>query len=351
LTSSFDLSVEERGFAQEIRQRTERAVAAVGATLRGFAQPPGRKVMIVLSGGWPFAAGQYAANDLGRPLAGVYDYGDGPRLLQTVTDTANLLGYTLYPVDVPGLGGDFGADVGRETRFARGLEPETSLASFERERIVQDSLHYLARETGGRALINSQRLAALPEVAADTRSYYWLGFTPDRSRDNALHDIRVEVVAKGLEARTRKSFRDLSRGVEGDMAVESALLFGAAPADGRLTVEAGEPEPAGRKYIELPLRLIIPVEVLTALAVPGEGGERVVRLELRVAAHDSHNRTSDVPTVPFEVRLPNVAPADAAVTYEARVKLRNEPQDLVVSVLDPLSGESLMARLEVEPKG
>ncbi len=349
LTSSFDLTVEERGFAQEVHQRLAREVAAVVATMRGFAQPPGRKVMLVLSGGWPYSAGQYAANDLGRPLAGSYDYGYGPGLFQTITDTANLLGYTLYPVDVPGLGGDFGADVTRETRFASGLEPETSLASFERERLVQDSLHYLAKETGGEAMINAQRLDALPRVASDTRTYYWLGFTPDRNRDDARHDIRVEAVDRSLEVRTRRSFRDLSQRAENDMAVESALLFGDVPTGGRLAVSAGEPQRAGRKYIELPLKLTIPADAVTALPLSPGGDERVARLELRVAAHDAHNRTSEIPVIPFELRLPAGAPANAAVTYETRLKLRNDSQDLVISVHDTVSGDSLMARLEVEP--
>lgn len=345
LTSSFDPTVDERGFAYEIRQRVEREVAAATATLRAFAQPPGRKVMILLSGGWPFSSAQFAVNDLGRPLVG-FGYDDSIGVFAPLTDTANLLGYTLYPVDVPGLGGDFGAEVERETRFATELEIEPSLAAFERERLLQDSLYYLARETGGRALINSKRLAALPEVATDTRSYYWIGFVPDRNRDNALHEIRVEAVDASLRARTRESFRDLSWGVENDMAVESALLFGAAPAAGRILVEAGEPERVGRKYIELPLRLVIPADAVTTLP---ENGELVARLELRVAARDSHKRSSEIYTVPFELRVAADAPAGAVVVYDTRVKLRNDEQDLVVSVHDPLSNQNLMARLEVAP--
>lgn len=344
-TSAFDLTVDERGFAREIELRVAREVGAAVATLRGFAQPPGRKVMLLLSGGWPFAAGQFAANDLGRPLMG-FGYDDGVNLYRPLTDTANLLGFTLYPVDVPGLGDEFGANVERRTDFARNPDFEPRLGNFERERLVQDSLTYLARETGGQAMINAQRLAALPRVVADTRSYYWIGFTPDRSRDDGLHDIRVEPTDRRLKARTRESFRDLSRGAESDMAVESALLFGAAPAGGRLLVVAGEPTPAGRRYIEVPVRLAIPMDAFTTLA---EGGDRVVRLELRVAAKDGSNRTSDVAAVPIELRFPAEPAAGAAVSYDTRLKLRNAHQDLVVSLLDPLSGESLMARLEVTP--
>jgi len=346
LASAFDVGVEDRAYAGEIQNRLGREVAAAVATLHGFARPEGRKVMLLLSGGWPFSPIQYAVNDLGRELAAYGTY-DGPQLYQPLVDTANVLGYTLYPVDVPGLAAGSGVDVDREGVLAAGLFTVSSpFGAFERERLVHDSLYYLAGETGGRALINGRRLSALPEVAADTRSYYWIGFTPDRSFDDSTHDIRMEPVVRGLDVRARSGFRDLSRDAENDMAVESALLFGDAATVDRLEVTAGEPESVGRKTIELPVRLEIPADGFTTLA---EGGEWVARLELRVAAQDVHNRTSGVPTAPIELRFPTEPRAGVMVAYETRLKLRDERQSLVISIHDPLSGQNLMARLEVAP--
>ena len=346
LASAFDVNVEDRAYASEIQDRLGREVAAAVATLHGFARPEGRKVMLVLSGGWPFSPIQYAVNDLGRELA-AYGYYDGPQLFEPLVDTANVLGYTLYPVDVPGLDAGSGVDVDREGVLTAGLFSNSApFSSFERERVVHDSLYYLAAETGGKALINGRRLSALPEVAADTRSYYWIGFTPDRSFDDSDHEIKVEPVSRGLRARARSGFRDLSRDAENDMAVESALLFGDAPTVDRLQVTAGEPESAGRKTIELPVRLVIPADGFLTQA---EGGEQVARLELRVAAQDVHNRTSGVPSAPIELRFPTAPKAGTSITYDTRLKLRDERQSLVISVHDPLSGQNLMARLEVAP--
>jgi hypothetical protein len=42
-----------RAVAHARRERIERVTLAATATLRSFANPPGRKVMLVLSGGWP----------------------------------------------------------------------------------------------------------------------------------------------------------------------------------------------------------------------------------------------------------------------------------------------------------
>jgi hypothetical protein len=137
------------------------------------------------------------------------------------------------------------------------------------------------------------------------------------------------------------------------MAVESALLFGAAPTAGgpgagRLIAEAGTSERDGRRFMEVPVMIGIPLDGVTTLR---EGGEHVARLELRVAALDDRERMSEVPTTAVELRFPEAPGAGSAVAYETRLRLRNQPQDLVVSIHDPLSGAHLMARLEVAAAG
>ncbi|MEM7480060.1 MAG: VWA domain-containing protein [Acidobacteriota bacterium] len=354
-----DLRVEERGYARQLSNQVDRSVSAAVATLRGFAQPPGRKVMLLLSGGWPYSPEAFVVNDPTRPLT-TSDTTQGPELLAPLTDTANLLGFTVYPVDVPGLGDASSADVSeggqlltvRSGRVLRqqpsDLDIDSSLInSVEREQVVQASLHRIADATGGRALINSQKIDALAETVADTRSYYWLGFSPDRQRDDVRHDIRVEVKRKGYKVRSRGGFLDLSRQAETEMAVESALLFDDPAALGPLRVVVGEMTIAGRKYVEVPLRIAIPVDGITA--VPFDGSY-VAKLELRVAALDDSNRQSDIPAVPIELKLRNEPRSGTAVPYDARLKLRRQKQVLVVSLHDAVSGRNLSTRVEVDPR-
>ena len=45
----------ELNYAQRLEEQVVRAISAAVASLGGFASPPGRKVMMVLSGGWPIS--------------------------------------------------------------------------------------------------------------------------------------------------------------------------------------------------------------------------------------------------------------------------------------------------------
>ena len=62
-----DLTVEERFYLQRLTDNVQRSVTAAMSTLRSFAMPPGRKVMLLFSGGWPY----YPATFLGPDLSPV----------------------------------------------------------------------------------------------------------------------------------------------------------------------------------------------------------------------------------------------------------------------------------------
>jgi len=103
----------------EARTQLGKTALAMAGTLRGFESPPGRKVMLLLTGGW--------------------SVGVAPRLYGPLIGAANQLGYTLYPVDVAN-------PTGRTLRALDGL----------------------AAQTGGK-VANSVRQDVLRTVAADAR--------------------------------------------------------------------------------------------------------------------------------------------------------------------------------------
>ena len=145
------------------------------------------------------------------------------------------------------------------------LDLDSSIASTgtPRERQIQATLEVLADRTGGKALINFQRDDALSLTVADTRSYYWLGFSPQRASDDARHDLEIRVKGRpDLRVRTRDSFVDLSARSEMGMVVESSLLFGAPPSVKPLFLKFGAPKRSSRR-LRVPLEVGINMDDIT----------------------------------------------------------------------------------------
>src|SRR5262249_51294719 len=90
------LDPQERQTIELLASQVERSVAAAAATLRAFAAPPGRKAMLLLSGGWPWRPLDYVVADPTRQITESTPGAES--LFRPLADVANLLGYTLYPV-------------------------------------------------------------------------------------------------------------------------------------------------------------------------------------------------------------------------------------------------------------
>jgi VWFA-related protein len=278
-----------------------RSAAAAAAALRGFELPAGRRVMLLLSGGWSISAGS--------------------RLYAPLLDAANQLGYTLYPVDV-------------------------ATGEIEALRLFDG----LARSTGGHAMAGAGS-TVLAGIAEETGSYYWLGFTPTWNSDNRRHAVEVRARRAGLEVRSRRSFSDLSRRAALTMKAESVLFFGgadAAPGQGgpQLRVEAGQPPAGGGGQLELPVTLLLPV---SALAISAEGSGFVADVPLLVAALDKQGGRVDLPGSVLHFRFAAAPRANGVARFRTSLKLRRIDQRVVFAVPDAQSGTVLTTYLEVHP--
>lgn len=330
------LSLGELAYAEELVRQVKKSVAAAAASLRTFGAPPGRRVLILLAGGWPYNIAEYVANDFSRTVAEP-SLPTGEQLLQPLTDTANRLGYSIYAVDVPGV----------EYQGPTVDSQAPAGYSFSvRERDTQASLEYVAAETGGQALLNSVRGETLPRVQEDTRSYYSLGFTPPAARDDKRHRVEVDVRRLGLRSRYRESYLDLSRQAETTMSVESALLFGGAAGTPKLQLQTGPAKRSGRRNLEMPVTLTIPTGMITVLPA---GGKYVGELELRVAALDERGERSEMPVIPVVLRFDRKPEPGSFARYKTRLQVRNIEQRLVLAVSDPSSGKTALAELDFVP--
>jgi VWFA-related protein len=282
----------------EVRGQLGKASQAVAAALRAFEVPPGRKAVLLLSAGWSMAA--------------------GPHLFGPVIEAANRLGYTVYPVDVA--------------------------ASNAQAVKLLDAI---AIRTGGK-VASTARMDVLRQVAADTASYYWLGFTPTWKGDGGQHRVTVEVRRAGLQTRARSTFTDVSRHVEARMRAESALLFGAPEEEKRLIVQLGEPKRAGRKQIEVPVTLGVPV---SSLALTPDGDGYIAETPLAVAAVDEKGGRSELPSSKLRVKVKQVPKGGGYARFQTVVKLRDVEQRLVFTVPDPVSGSIIWGEANVRRAG
>lgn len=281
----------------EVRARLGKTAQAAASALRGFEAPPGRKVLMFLTAGWALS--------------------EAPQLYGPMIDAANRQGYTVYPVDAA-------------SSDAQGMK-------------VLDAI---AVRTGGK-VASTAKMDVLRQVAADTSSYYWLGFTPAWKADESRHQVEVEVRRAGFKTRSRGSFSDLSRQAEAKMKAESALLFGAPEEVKRLIVQLGEPRKAGRRQIEVPVTVGVPV---SSLALTPQGNGYIAEAPLAVAAVDEKGGRSELPTSKLRVLVKEVPKGGGYARFQTLVKLRDAEQRLVFTVHDPVNGTVLWGEATVHPQ-
>ncbi|HEX2255022.1 MAG TPA: VWA domain-containing protein [Thermoanaerobaculia bacterium] len=366
---------------ERLRERTERMVAAAASALRVAPATERRRAALLLTGGWAYDPARLAT-----PGACVQDVLGGAELFRPLTDTANQLGYALYPVDVPGFegvsagpdadaspretigeldlgeaptnlpGGALGnpqdavVTLGSEAPVTGGAEIDARAAEWEGHL----TLRFLAEETGGRALINAAAADALSRVAADGRSYYQLAFQTDRRRDDQRHEVDVEVLHPGASVRARRSFLDDSRATAVARASEAALLLDRpaatvqAPGPGvppPLQVAFGDTKRAGIGRVVLPVAMMIPLDALTVLR---EGDAYIARAEVLFGAIEPDGARSDLPAIPITWRGEQPPAPGSLQPFVTELKLRRGKQDLLVVVHDARGEAILTRRLELD---
>ena len=340
LQSAFELDPETKSYVLRLGDQVDRMLRGAAATLRSFAKPPGRKVMLMLTGGWPYSPTEFVVTDFrGGSEAEVVER---EHLFRQLSDTANLLGYTLYPADVSGQGSRWIEDPASASRAQAG----SSQLYLARTTGRQYSSRYLARETGGTPLLFENAHRAFSKAVADTRSYYWLGFSPDRAWDDAVHDVVVRTRGGELKVRSRQGFLDVSRVAEVTMSVESAFLFGSVPESSELKVEFGASRKAGFRKMEVAMTLSLPYDAMTFVPY-GDG--LAAALEIRLAVEDAGSRMADIPTLPVRLEVTTTPPAGERWEYTVPLKMRRQEHRAMVAVYDATSGKMYTSGVVIKP--
>ncbi len=178
---------------QELRRMTGRVESAFAASVQRFAETPARKIVIMVSPGFPRAEN--------IPMYRNYDFMlDEPPEIRNVglfgaaAYLASDLEYTLYTLD-PTASQYADAIAGNDASL-RTPPQVTDVADvrFWREADRKENLMRAAEITGGQAIFTRDVGAAMADVDRLTASFYSLGYQPDHAGDGKEYKIKVGIV-------------------------------------------------------------------------------------------------------------------------------------------------------------
>jgi VWFA-related protein len=151
--------------------------------------------------------------------------------LRELTQLANRGNVTFYPVYARGLVA-FDGSIGDNPPGTRGVTLQEDAANLKAR---HDSLRFLADDTDGVSIINTNNIdGMLRRIVDDLSSYYLLGYyTTNTKLDGRFRAISVRLKRPGVTVRARKGYRgytaeEVSRGTSSSAAPSSAAPVTAA---------------------------------------------------------------------------------------------------------------------------
>jgi VWFA-related protein len=152
---------------------------------------------------------------------------DHTQRLREITDDANRGNVTFYPVYARGLVA-FDAPIGPE-------KPPSIREDQANLRVKQDALRFLADNTDGTSIINTNNIdGMLQRIVDDLSSYYLFGYYSTNTKlDGRFRTITVRVKRPGAKVRARRGYRgrtadELISSASGGAASEASNTVGSA---------------------------------------------------------------------------------------------------------------------------
>jgi VWFA-related protein len=329
-----------RGFAREGRNNLMFTVGAIKELIGMMSGLPGKKSVIYVSDGLPMRPGlelfygiQEKYSDPGV-ISQTMDF-DATDLFRSLVTTANASGVTFYTIDARGLEAELGSEA--ENRVAR-----STLAASVARTNYQDSLVYMAQQTGGMAIINSNDVASgLEKIANDLQTYYSLGYRLVPSGQDRSHVVSVKVKGHPEYRLTyQKRFIEKSLATRIGDRVMSGLSFDLEDNPLGIEIRTGEPMPASAGRWLLPVEISVPIE---KVALIPDGKELVGYVMAYYAARDDEGKQSDLQRTEAALRIPEAEYERAKLgTYTISANLLLDPgmYRISVGVRDQLTNQA-----------
>jgi VWFA-related protein len=313
---------------------------------------PGKKAIIYISDGLAMTPGlelYYEIQDQFNYPSAITESRDfdATEMFRGLVNTATAADVTFYTIDAKGLDSNLGIE-------AENRAPRSPLAAGIGQQNYQDSLMYMASETGGLAILNSNDpTAGLQKIATDFETYYSLGYRLIPTGQDRVHFIQVKV--KGhpdyrLVYKQRFIEKSLPTRI-GDR-VMSGLAFDLEDNPLGIELETGDPAPAANDRWTLPVDVRVPLD---KVALIPSGEDLVGYLMVYYAARDTEGKQSDLQRIEHGIRIPASQYEKAKRQYytiTAKLLLEPGTYRISVGVRDELTNQAgyALAKRAVHPE-
>lgn len=341
-----------RAFAREQRNTLIFSVRALQDIMTMMAGLPGKKAIIYVSDGLPMSPGLelfYEIQESYRETGAVSQSRefDATEMFRSLVNTAAAANITLYTVDARGLESELGIE-------AENRAPRSTLAASIARSNYQDSLVYMAEQTGGIAIVNTNDVGpGLEKIATDFETYYSLGYRLIPTGEDRIHRIEVKVKNHPeYQLSYRRTFIEKSLPTRIADRVITGLAFDLDDNPLDIELRTGEPAPASDRYWTLPVEIRVPIR---KLALVPSGDDFVGSMMVYYAARDDEGKQSDLQRRQHDVRIPKAeyeAAQDKYFTVTASLLLEPGTYRISVGVRDVLTNQAGFAavRRAVHPE-
>jgi VWFA-related protein len=176
-------------------------LGAVDYVVRGMRELPGRKSILLLSDGFSlFTQDASGFKETGRVMQGV----------KALIEMANRASVVIYTMDARGLQVTGLTAADNTDGWTR--SQINSAVAGRRDRLfdTQSGLHFLAKETGGLSIVNSNDRSGGIRKILDDQSYYLVGYEPDDAtfdpKTRRFNNLEIKVTRPETRVRYRSGF-------------------------------------------------------------------------------------------------------------------------------------------------
>lgn len=336
-----------KDYAGTVSGRVEQSIAGLDEITRFLQGLPGRKTLLYAADTLELQPGVEAlqyVTELCPERAGASTVSaattslDRTNRYRRFTQAATAAGVTLYTVEAMGLQTFVDMDT------TDGLfKPSFDLDHFSRSN-RQAGLFLLAKETGGKAVLNANELAKpMAEMGRDMESYYLIGFPYPFKADGEIHDIGIKVQGYSFGVRYRPRFRDAPAQERLEGSLVATLLLGdeTNPLGVTLAVTPRTEAPrAARAAVSIPLEKV-------TLVRDGDAVAGKVRLVLSLRDASGRWLPARQLTVPVRYEGLEANRAEAAAEFVIDIEAEAGEYLSAVAVRDEIGGETSFLRQAV----